>query len=174
MPPVHPAIVHFPIALVTLSVLVDLFGYLYASESLKAAGWWSLFGAGLGAALAVVAGLWDMNREKLEHEAHEQVHKHMYTGFVLFAAVAGLTVWRWVIYSNVEYELGWFYLIFALLILALTFFQAWLGGELVYGYGVGVAPTGQGTEKASEAQERVREVVGEGGEDQGESGAREK
>jgi uncharacterized membrane protein len=40
--------------------------------------------------------------------------------------------------------LGWGYLIAAVLVLALTFFQGWLGGELVFADGVGVAPTGQG------------------------------
>ena len=48
MPPVHPAIVHFPIALLVLSVFGDLFGYIYNSESLKGAGWWSLAGATVG------------------------------------------------------------------------------------------------------------------------------
>lgn len=39
MPPVHPALVHYPIALMTLSVVADLFGRLYESPSLRAAGW---------------------------------------------------------------------------------------------------------------------------------------
>ncbi len=113
--------------------------------------------------LAVAAGYYDMKREeeKLEHEAHEQVHKHMKVGFALLAAIAGLTVWRWLIYANQDYSLNWFYLIAAVLIVALTFFQGWLGGELVFGYGVGVAPTGQGTEPAREAKKRVEKVVGE-------------
>lgn len=164
MPPIHPAIVHFPIALLTLSVLADFFAYFYHSDSLKAAGWWALLGAGVGGAIAIVAGLYDMNREEIKHEAHKQVHKHLKVGLVVFALIAGLLIWRWIIYSNVEYELGWFYLIFALLVLGLTFFQGWLGSELVFGYGVGVAPTAQGTETPFEAKQRVREVVGGGGE----------
>ncbi len=106
MPPIHPAIVHFPIALLVLSVVADFFGFLYHSESLRGAGWWSLLGAAIGGVLAVVAGYYDMKREeeKLEHEAHEQIHKHMYVGFVLLAAIAGLTVWRWLIYANQDYD----------------------------------------------------------------------
>lgn len=42
MPPVHPAIVHYPIALVTLSVVADLFGFIFGSQSLQHAGWWAL------------------------------------------------------------------------------------------------------------------------------------
>ena len=98
MPPVHPAIVHYPIALVTLSVIADLSGNLADSDSLRAAGFWALIGAAVGSSLAVIAGLFDMNREKIEQEAHERVYTHMKVGLTLFAVLAGLTIWRWVIY----------------------------------------------------------------------------
>lgn len=45
MPPIHPAIVHYPIALMTLSVIADLLGYVMDSPSLQAAGTWALVGA---------------------------------------------------------------------------------------------------------------------------------
>ena len=144
MPPIHPAIVHYPIALITLSVLADLFGYISGSESLQTVGWWALIGAAIAAALALVAGLFDMSREKIGVEAHKRVHTHMKVGFSLFAAIAVLTIWRWFIYTDQSYRLGWAYLVLALLVLGLTFFQGWLGGELVFTDGVGVARTGQG------------------------------
>jgi uncharacterized membrane protein len=162
MPPIHPSIVHFPIALVTLSVMADLFGRLTDSATLRAAGFWALIGAVVGGALAIVAGLFDMNRERIEHAAHERVHFHMKVGFTLFAAVAGLTVWRWLIYANAQNTPGWGYLVAALLVFGLTLFQGYLGGELVYADGVGVAPTGQGTEPPPEAQERVANVAHSG------------
>lgn len=164
MPPVHPAIVHFPIALVTLSVLADFFGYIYTSMTLHAAGWWSLFGAAVGAALALLAGLFDMSREKIEDEAHKRVRTHMKVGFALFAAIVGLTTWRWIIYSDAANKPGRGYLVGALVVLALTFFQGWLGGELVFSDGVGVAPTGQGTEPPNKAKERTSKIVGGGDE----------
>lgn len=154
MPPVHPAIVHFPIALVTLSVLADFFGYLLQSDSLRGAGWWSLLGAAIGAALAITAGLFDMNRENIEPDAHERVHRLMKVGFMLFAALAALTIWRWAIYANYENKTSWFYLVAGILVLGLTLFQGYLGGELLFSDGVGVAPTGQGTEKSKKGNEK--------------------
>ena len=148
MPPVHPAIVHYPIALVTLSVVADLFGFIFSSQSLQHAGWWALLGAAIGAAAALVAGLFDMHREKLQPAAHHRLHTHMKVGLTLFALLAVLTIWRWSIYAGVNARVGRLYLTGAVLVLALTFFQAWLGGELVFTEGVGVAPTGQGTEPA--------------------------
>lgn len=160
MPPVHPAIVHYPIALVTLSVVADLFGFIFGSQSLQHAGWWALLGAAIGAAVALVAGLFDMHREKLPPAAHRRVHTHMKVGLTLFALLAALTVWRWSVYAGVSERVGGLYLTGALSVLALTFFQAWLGGELVFSEGVGVAPTGQSTEP-EKANGRLPEKHGE-------------
>jgi hypothetical protein len=40
----------------------------------------------------------------------------------------------------------------AFLVLAVTLFQGWYGGEMVYAYGAGVAPAGQGTESVEAAK----------------------
>ena len=159
MPPVHPAIVHYPIALITLSVVADLFGFTFGSQSLQNAGWWALLGAAFGAAMTIVTGLFDMNREKIEDDAHGRVHFHMKVGIALFAAINAVTIWRWLIYTGSRYGLGWGYLIVAFVVLALTFFQGWLGGELVFSDGVGVAPTRQSTEPPSDAKKRVAQMA---------------
>ena len=158
MPPIHPAVVHYPIALVTLSVIADLLGYLTNSPTLQATGTWALFGAGIGAVVAIIAGLIDMNREKIKQAPHKRVHFHMKVGFGVLAAIAGLTIWRWVVTLDPHHGLGWSYLIPAFVVLALTLFQGWLGGELVFADGVGVAATGQGTESLAEANKRVAQI----------------
>lgn len=135
---IHSAIVHFPIALVTLSVSADFFGTLTGNPTLFATGRWSLLAAALGAAVAVGAGLFDMNRAhaQIEHAVHERVHKHMKVGFTVLTAIAGLTVWRWLLLNDPS----WGYLFIAGLVLGLTLFQAYLGGHLVYTDGVNVLP----------------------------------
>lgn len=50
------------------------------------------------------------------------------------------------------------YLIGAFLVLGIILFQGWYGGEMVYSYGAGVAPTGQGTETVQAAQGRLATV----------------
>jgi uncharacterized membrane protein len=62
MPPVHPAIIHFPIALVVFSFVADWLGYFRRSDSLRAAAFWSLVAAFLGATVAVATGYSDMWR----------------------------------------------------------------------------------------------------------------
>lgn len=144
MIPLHPAIVHLPIALVILSVITDLLGYLSGAPGLSATGFWSLVGATAGAALALPSGLFDMVRQHLEHEAHHRVHRHMKVGFTLFAALTGLGIWRWLIYRRADPGPGPGYLFTAVIVLGLAAFQGWLGGRLVFFDGVGVQSHGSG------------------------------
>ena len=82
---------------------------------------------------------------ELKEEVHARVHRHMKVGLILLAAILALALWRWRIHTNSELTVGWSYLIAALLAVALTTLQGWLGGELVYSDGVFVrqAPSGR-------------------------------
>jgi uncharacterized membrane protein len=135
--PVHPILVHFPIALLSLSVAADVIGF-FGVASLRDTGWWALLGAALGGVATVAAGLFDMQRAKMTEAVHHRVHRHMHVGLVLVVAIVGLAVWR----GSVYYAGGivpMFYLDMAVLTMALATFQGWLGGELVYTDGVFVA-----------------------------------
>lgn len=142
MKPVHPMLVHFPIALLTLSVAADVVAFFTNIESLRDTGWWSLLGAALGGAVAVLAGIVDMRRADMKEDVHVRVHQHMKVGFALLAVIAGLTVWRWTIFLQPGIPVSAVYLDCAVLAMALAGFQGWLGGELVYTHGVSVARAG--------------------------------
>ena len=135
MKPIHPMLVHFPIALLVLSVVVDLIAFFWGIEAIRSTGWWSLFGASLGGILTALAGLYDMRRAELTQEVHERVHRHMKVGFVLVSVISGLTAWRWQFYMLAGGTVSAVYLDCAVLAVALAAFQGWLGGELVYTYG---------------------------------------
>ena len=136
MKPVHSMLVHFPLALLALSVASDLAFFFLKGESLRHAGWWSLVGAAAGGTLAVAAGIFDMRRANLAEEVHARVHRHMKVGLVLLAAIIALTFWRWTIFIDRSAEVTAVYLDCAILVMALALFQGWLGGELVYADGV--------------------------------------
>ena len=138
MTPVHPMLVHFPIALLVASVFADFLTLLGAGDSLREAGWWALLGAAVSAVFTVLAGLFDMYRASLTEAAHERVHQHMKIGFALATVIAALATWRGMIHFEQGVALGWTYMAVAFLALGLAAFQGWLGGELVYTLGVGV------------------------------------
>src|SRR5438128_8848406 len=115
MPPLHPAFVHFPIALVAFSFIADLLGRLLGRQSLRAAGFWSLVGAVVGGAAAAAAGYYDMKRDTLG-ETYRYVDFHMDVGWVLLGSVAILLLWRWLAYARRDTTPGSPYLIAALFV----------------------------------------------------------
>jgi uncharacterized membrane protein len=154
--PVHPALVHLPIAFVLLSAGADLGARLAKSKVRRSAfrtvGFWSLLAGLLGGALAIAAGYLDMRRAALAPETHEFVSLHVTIGWVLGGCLAFLTAWRWLIWHRGQMTINTSYLVAVFVVLGITLFQGWYGGEMVYSYGAGVAPTGQGTQTAQSAR----------------------
>src|SRR3546814_2838113 len=103
MKPIHPMLVHFPIALLVFSVSADGAAYVTRIESLGSTGWWTLLGAAISALAAVAAGLFDMyraHRTGLSEEVHHRVHRHRLVGFALLVAILALAFWRWMLRSE--------------------------------------------------------------------------
>jgi uncharacterized membrane protein len=154
--PVHPALVHLPIAFVLLSVAADLSARLTKLEPRRAAfrtvGFWSLIAGLVGGLLTIAAGYLDMNRAALTPETHELVDLHETIGWILAATLVILCAWRWLIWHRGQMTINTAYLVAAFLVLGITLFQGWYGGEMVYAYGAGVAPAGQGTETVDAAK----------------------
>jgi uncharacterized membrane protein len=157
VPPLHPALVHFPIALVGFSFLLDLLARLFNKDSLRDAAFLCLLGALVGGAAAAASGYFDYSRDALGETA-TYVHFHMYVGWVLIGVVIALTVWRWRIFTRAT-PTSVSYLIAAILVVGLTLFQSWYGGEMVYSQGAGVAAASKGTEPSRNGKQRLDKVT---------------
>jgi len=155
--PLHPALVHLPIAFVLLSVAADLAARLTKVEPRRAAfrtvGFWAIIAGLVGGGLTIAAGYLDMNHAALTPETHELVDLHETIGWILGISLAILSAWRWLIWHRGQMTINTAYLVAACLVLAITLFQGWYGGEMVYAYGAGVAPAGQGTESVQAAKQ---------------------
>jgi uncharacterized membrane protein len=163
MPPLHPAFVHFPIALVVVSFITDLLGRIFSKPSLRWTGLWALIAALIFGAITAASGYWDRVRlGGVLGPTMRYVDFHQDVGFILVGAVIVLTVWR-IIYSRRDRNPGWAYLIAALLVSGLVLFQGWYGGEMVYSQGAGVAAAGKGTEAPASGKQRLDKVT-KGGE----------
>lgn len=157
MPPLHPAFVHFPIALVAFSFVADLLGRWTKKPSLRAAGYWSLIGALLTGLVTAATGYYDFTRDALGDTAR-YADFHMDLGWILIGCVVGLTAWRLLI-ARRDTPTTTPYLIAALLVLGFTLFQGWYGGEMVYSQGAGVAAAGKGTEAPAAGKQRLDKVT---------------
>jgi uncharacterized membrane protein len=159
LPPIHPAIVHLPIAFVLLSVVADFCARATKAEPRRAmfrtVGFWTLAAGLVGGVLTVIAGYIDLRRAALSPETDELVDLHMTLGWTIAVSLVILTTWRWLIWHRGQMTINNSYLVAGSLVLGLVLFQGWYGGEMVYSYGAGVAPTGQGTEIAERAQGRL-------------------
>ena len=157
--PLHPAIVHFPIAFVVLSFFADLLSNFYRPRMLRPVGFVSLLAALISGVITVGLGFLDLNRASLTPRTESLVDLHMRIGLTLAACIALQMLWRWWIRYRGAARIGAPYLVYGFAVLSLTLFQGWYGGEMVYSHGAGVAATGQGAERAETAQRRLERVA---------------
>lgn len=158
MPPLHPALVHFPIALMVFSFITDLLGRLFNKRTLTSAGFWCLVGALLIGAITVLTGLWDFRHAALGETAR-YVDFHEDVGFVLAGSLLALLLLRWLLYARRDRTPGFLYLILALIVSGLTLFQGWYGGTMVYSQGAGVAAAGKGTEPPDAGKKQLDKIT---------------
>ena len=136
--PVHPFVVHFPIACWSLSTLGDLTGIMFTNSHTQTISLLMLIGC-ISAIGAMAAGLYEISKVKDSISISNIVDHHMY------AAVA-----TWSFYSLSLY-LRWdhgFYSapnIWAIVTSVVGFISliitGWYGANLVYTHGVGVNKT---------------------------------
>lgn len=134
--PLHPAIVHFPIALWTVAVGADLAGWLAGQPK-----WWFLSEVCLALGciaglLAMVAGALDYAVLPARHPAQDAAVRHMlwmgtaWSLFVISLAARGSL--------GSDPPPRWAMAV-AMAGFAVMTFGGWIGGQLVYLYSVGVS-----------------------------------
>ena len=135
--PLHPALVHFPVALWTASVASDAAARVTGAAFWSPAAWWSLVAGLVVAALAAVAGFVDYSRLTPKHPAFRFATAHMLV--MSFAALCFLL--SALLRTGPDAPAG----IGAIASSGVGFITllvgAWLGGDLVYRFGVGMEPS---------------------------------
>jgi uncharacterized membrane protein len=137
--PFHPRFVHFPIALCVVGAIFVAFGLLRRRERWVGYGQISLLIGWLGVMAAVVTGLIDQSGAPDEAAIQAVLNQHITAGIALLIAV-GLAVY-WPLRNKRLFREGrarWGFLALLLIIVVLVAIEGWLGGKLVYHYGVGV------------------------------------
>ncbi len=133
LPPLHPILVHFTVALIPASFGADLLGAWCNKPGLRATGWWTLLlGAILTPFTALFGWLWMTSGD---HGGHWQMQYHQWLGISLAVAIVALALWRgWL--ARRERGPGWGYGIVAAALLAAVMIQGDLGGSMTYGQGL--------------------------------------
>ena len=139
MPNLHPAFVHFPIALLTISLVADFAGKVLGNESLVKTGWWTLLLGFLGLALAIMTGLLARGNVQIPLDAVRFLDSHEQIAFIVTSFFGFLLFWRINAKRDLPRHYSWGYIALSLVGVVLMWIGAWHGGEMVYRFGVGVA-----------------------------------
>ncbi|GAB4463678.1 MAG: DUF2231 domain-containing protein [Anaerolineae bacterium] len=135
--PLHPATVHFPIALYCLGVLLTGLHLWRNQPELERFAFLSFGLAWLATLVACVAGLIDQNQLAVDDPRLAVVNNHI-TGAVTLLIVNGLLVYMRFRWPDALTSRRAPYLGLMALGLAAVLVTGWLGGELVYNLRVGV------------------------------------
>jgi uncharacterized membrane protein len=136
--PMHPIFVHFTIALTSASLVFDALGFFLNKASLANAGGWSLLGSAVMTLMTISTGLTSSTRAPVEEgEARSFLRAHVALGLIFFGLLVAITFWRVSLWQKGQ-GVSWLYLISLAVVSLVMTIQGYLGGELVYRYGVEV------------------------------------
>ena len=136
--PMHPIFVHFTIALTSASLAFDALGFFLGRASLTAAAEWALVGSALMTLVTLSTGLTSSTRAPVEEgEARSFLRAHMALGFIFYGLLVAITFWRVSLWQSGQ-RVSWLYLAALAFVSLVMTVQGYLGGELVYRYGVEV------------------------------------
>ncbi|HUF04092.1 MAG TPA: DUF2231 domain-containing protein [Aridibacter sp.] len=128
----HPILVNFTAGLVPASFVSDVLGKAVKGDSFTSAGWWTiLYAALLSPATALTGWYWKASLP-LEVLPADLIYTHMYLGVVVAVVLAGLALWRGIIFSR-DKRPGIGYLVAAGTAVGLLVYQGNLGGKMVFG-----------------------------------------
>jgi uncharacterized membrane protein len=135
--PLHPALVHFPIACWSLATAGDLASLVWGEPAWRLAG--VLLVAGIGFSVpAMLAGFFELAKVAGENQAIKDVNRHMIAVMCALAFYTASLFLR--LQSTHLIEPGLLAIALSVLGFALLCVAGWLGGKLVYGHRLGVQP----------------------------------
>jgi len=127
----HPAIVHFPIALLIAGLFLDLIGLIFKRPNLLIAGWYNLVLGAISAFGAVASGFLAMTMIKLPYKGLIFTHlKLALLVSVLMWVMVALRVHR---HEKMNVPMRVLYYALALAAFLIISYTGHLGGQFVYG-----------------------------------------
>ena len=130
---VHPALSHFPVALLPTAIGADVVARLSDDHRLRDFAQIATPCAAGSALLSTVSGLISQEQVKFHGESYEMLHRHRNVNFAITAASTAMAAYR--VTNN---RPGWGYLMGGIGVVAAVTYTGYLGSKMVYDEGVGV------------------------------------
>ncbi len=140
--PLHPSVIHFPIALSLVGVLLDLLSRHARARSLENGGAVLMLLAAAGGIVAVLTGEAARDEAVVPQAASALVGRHEELGELAMWLLIAVAVIRVVMAIRGWFRgvAAWGYLVLAAAVAAVVGYQGHLGGQIVFRHGVGTAP----------------------------------
>jgi uncharacterized membrane protein len=135
---IHPSLVHYPIALLSLFFLLELTGSFFWKDKLRPAASAMLYAGTLGAIATVAAGLYAARIVHHGQVVHEIMEWHEHLGITVALLAVVLSIWRIIAKQAIEGMARALHLFLASIMATCLLFGADLGGLMVYEHGVAV------------------------------------
>jgi uncharacterized membrane protein len=126
----HPAIVHFPLALLTFALAAEVAARVTGRTEFSFTGWWAQVVGTIGLAAAVATGLLAKGLRPMPVDALSTLDTHEQLAMCAAVAFALLLYWRIARRSRVPDPPGVYLVLFALAVI-LLWTTGWFGGTLV-------------------------------------------
>lgn len=138
MHPIHPMLVHFPIALLSAAVCFDLLGGKWRPDDCRIASLYTLVLGFAGAGVSVVSGGMAEDAAERSGVPERAIELHEVLGFAtfwIFAGLVGLRLAAWLGWIREQRIVG---LLLGIAGVVVMLVASYYGGSLVYDYGAGV------------------------------------
>jgi len=138
----HPAVVHFAMGLVLISIIFDVFAIFTGKKSLEDAALWTIIFGSLAVIIAAITGIGEakeLSKEgSIPAKAISMLKTHRNIGLLLMFVIPMLAGLRVFAYVKREKFLKYIYIGIAILIGLALAYQGNIGGKLVYKHGLGI------------------------------------
>lgn len=155
----HPLLVHFPIALLSLFFVLDFIGSLASKSNWRNAASWFLYCGTLFAGFTVVAGLIAASNVAHGDNVHEIMENHEHLGISVLVLAIILSAWRLLTKGLIVGAGNTLFQLLAVILSGLLVLTADLGGLMVYGHGVAVEPVAVLNQESAALHEHGVEVA---------------
>ena len=135
---IHPLLVHYPIAFLSVFFALDVVGTLAKKPQWRSVASWFLYFGTAAAAFTVITGLIAADSVAHGQDVHGIMEHHENIGISVLSLAAVLSIWRIKSGSLIRGGANSFFLILSALLFVLIMLGADLGGFMVYKYGVAV------------------------------------
>lgn len=133
----HPIFVHFPIALLLVSLFIETLAVISKRSAWHRISLWNLCLGAAGAAVAVLTGREAEETAKHSFQIEQVLELHEKIGYAVLGAVLFVAAWRLITRDRLSGRFRWAAWFLLAGACGAMVFSAHLGGRLVYEFGVG-------------------------------------